>query len=711
MDQPIKSPLDKIKTCILERQSFVLQGGAGSGKTETLKRSIQYCSEELPDYKIVCITHTNKAVAEIIDRVGTDYEVSTIHSFLNTLVKPYKRNLLTVLPELFCIPNFKRIDLESYKNNVKEQNKKEHVRYKEFHELLAKRRFIVLSEETEKVIGKPKYDKDPETYNAKLNAEIDEINTAIRNSLGKRNHRDVKYNETPSDSFKNATFGHSGLLKITSLLFSNYPKLGRIVRDKYDCIFIDEYQDTNEDIIRSLIYNTPDERSITIGLFGDSEQAIYEEGIGSAKAIIDDGQLKLIEKEDNFRCSPQVINISNMFRTDGLKQEVALKDSEKEKDREGAVKLIYALRPAKPVKPPKPKAPNKKSSNEEKQQYETEIEKQQEAYKLELDNYKADIYKKIETLTSHAQKEVGNHILLKLPNKYVARDAGFGTLYCLFDDRYISPRDEIKRHLNRLQFGQLCKILKLFKSSAENKKSLNKLILLLKEQGFIIRTRNDKKSIYDKLNNLLNPNKAAYEVMMDAMNDKIISISEPHQAYLQRKNSEIIRISKEKNLQAFKALIENGHNTKLKMQKNISKFEEFNISKEIIEDEFDERIRDIKIEKFYTKLFSKDLIFDEILSFFKYEEDDSDFMTMHKTKGTGIENVIVVLDEFNWNIYDFSSCFEEKNENPSRQALSRKLLYVACSRAKKTLICVRLANEHEVDNLKLYFENWEEIKL
>ncbi|VAW86731.1 hypothetical protein MNBD_GAMMA18-947 [hydrothermal vent metagenome] len=54
------------------------------------------------------------------------------------------------------------------------------------------------------------------------------------------------------------------------------------------------------------------------------------------------------------------------------------------------------------------------------------------------------------------------------------------------------------------------------------------------------------------------------------------------------------------------------------------------------------------IENFYRKLFGVDLNFTEILAFYRYEDNDSNFMTMHKTKGTGIESVLVVLDEFNW---------------------------------------------------------------
>ena len=111
MDQPIMFPIDKIKRCIDRKESFVLQGGAGSGKTETLKQTVQYVAEHHPEKKIVCITHTNKAVDEIISRVVSEHEMSTIHSFLNRLVKPYQRNLQKLLPELFHVPRFERLHL------------------------------------------------------------------------------------------------------------------------------------------------------------------------------------------------------------------------------------------------------------------------------------------------------------------------------------------------------------------------------------------------------------------------------------------------------------------------------------------------------------------------------------------------------------------------------------------------------------------------
>lgn len=709
MDQPVISPLDQIKDCIEKCQSFVLQGGAGSGKTETLKRTVQFCADKYPKKQIVCITHTNKAVEEIVDRVGSGYEISTIHSFLNKLIKPYKKNILKVMPELFCLPLFERIDLSVYERDEKAQKAGEHKRFKKLHENLSNRRFTVLSEDTEKVVGKRDYDKDPEAYNLELNTKIKELNSIITNCLEEHHHSDVLYNETPFNSFRNVTFGHDGLIQITSLLFRKYPNLGKIVRDKFDCIFIDEYQDTDEQIISNLIYDTPDERMITIGLFGDSEQAIYDDGIGSAKKIIDDGMLRLIEKKDNFRCSPQVIKLSNKFRSDGLDQKVALKEIdgkfEDEVSRDGSAQLIYAF---KPDKPKKPKAPKKNSSDAEKEKYLSLIvsyESEEKAYKKEYD-------RRLEVLITHAQKEIGGHVLLKLPNKSVAKDANFGSLYNLFDDRFRDTRDEIKKHLDRLQFGQLFEIIKLFETSNEDKRAFNRLISKLKKQGFVIRTRKDKKYLHTELVNILNSDKSAYEVMKHAIQAELISISETHKSYLQRKKNELRRISCEKYLMAFKNLNEKGCNTELQMLDYIDKNEIPDISSDIIKEQFNERMQDIKIERFYKGLFGAGLKFNEILAFYNYEDDDSNFMTMHKTKGTGIENVIVVLDEFNWTKYDFASCFEKENTNPARQAISRKLIYVACSRTKKNLICIRLANDAvEVERMKKYFQVCNEVTI
>ena len=94
-------PLKKIQECIVSKKSFVFQGGAGCGKTETLKQTLQILSKDYPKKRIACITHTNFAVNEIIDRVGEGYNISTIHSFLGSLIKNYTK----VIHEVIVVVN------------------------------------------------------------------------------------------------------------------------------------------------------------------------------------------------------------------------------------------------------------------------------------------------------------------------------------------------------------------------------------------------------------------------------------------------------------------------------------------------------------------------------------------------------------------------------------------------------------------------------
>ena len=350
MDSQKLNPVDRIAELVSGGENFVLQGGAGSGKTESLKRVVQKVLKANPSLRIACITHTNKAADEISDRVSGDIKVSTIHSFLGEIISPFKKNIQQVFPKLFELPDFVALGDEHYDGDEKVRKKGEHDRFKKAHGQLENRRRTVLSEETPKVTGKRDYDKEPDTYNVQLNELIGEVNKVIREKLKARQPNEFFYNDTAFDNFNDPSYGHDGLIALACHIFEGFPLLGRIVSDQYDCILIDEYQDTSAVVVRVLLRCLPEESKTIIGLFGDSEQAIYSDGIGSAQSHIGAKELILVEKEDNYRCSPQVIDFSNQFRTDGLKQDVALKSLddgtlETLESRQGSVKLLYGLAP------------------------------------------------------------------------------------------------------------------------------------------------------------------------------------------------------------------------------------------------------------------------------------------------------------------------------------------------------------------------------
>lgn len=100
--------LAAIRTCLNERKSFLLEAGAGAGKTYSLVYALKYLVEKhgqkfiRQHQKIACISYTNVASDEIKTRTGEHPAIlsSTIHSFCWALIKdfqPFLRENLTTL--------------------------------------------------------------------------------------------------------------------------------------------------------------------------------------------------------------------------------------------------------------------------------------------------------------------------------------------------------------------------------------------------------------------------------------------------------------------------------------------------------------------------------------------------------------------------------------------------------------------------------------
>ncbi|MFU2016171.1 UvrD-helicase domain-containing protein [Peribacillus butanolivorans] len=103
-----KEALDSVYACIAERKSFVLEAGAGAGKTYSLIHALKYLvktqGDELlrRDQKIACITYTNVARDEIESRTDRHPVIysATIHSFCWSLIKDFQPRLREILPRI-----------------------------------------------------------------------------------------------------------------------------------------------------------------------------------------------------------------------------------------------------------------------------------------------------------------------------------------------------------------------------------------------------------------------------------------------------------------------------------------------------------------------------------------------------------------------------------------------------------------------------------
>jgi len=118
-------------------------------------------------------------------------------------------------------------------------------------------------------------------------------------------------------------------------------------------------------------------------------------------------------------------------------------------------------------------------------------------------------------------------------------------------------------------------------------------------------------------------------------------------------------------------------------------------------------IKDDKLENYILKnryVFDRiaKVKFTECQAWYKYREGKTPFSTQHKTKGSEYENVLVVLDDGDWNKYSFEYVFDEEGQRqklidgkfktkskldsfPRKLERSKKIFYVCCTRTKENL--------------------------
>lgn len=140
---------------------------------------------------------------------------------------------------------------------------------------------------------------------------------------------------------------HDEVIVLANKMFKKYEKLCNIINWRYDFILVDEYQDTFSPVIEILLdsLNKYNRKSI-IGFFGDSMQAIYNNG--GEKSIVkyvNEGKVIEVRKEQNRRNPQVVIDLSNRIRTDGLKQkpsdDINAPNMQNGKVKQGSIKFIY----------------------------------------------------------------------------------------------------------------------------------------------------------------------------------------------------------------------------------------------------------------------------------------------------------------------------------------------------------------------------------
>lgn len=135
----------------------------------------------------------------------------------------------------------------------------------------------------------------------------------------------VKYDpRLNTDRLSKMLISHDTLLEYSYLLISRNERLKQIICDKYPAVFVDEFQDTNPMVVKTISsihhHALKIGHSFLVGYYGDIRQNIYDRGVGAKIFQLHKG-LTPIQKEFNRRSSPKIIGVANLIRNDGLIQQ------------------------------------------------------------------------------------------------------------------------------------------------------------------------------------------------------------------------------------------------------------------------------------------------------------------------------------------------------------------------------------------------------
>ncbi|GMQ92802.1 MAG: ATP-dependent helicase [Acidimicrobiia bacterium] len=270
--------------------------GAGSGKTRTLASRVAHLIDRgVPAERILLLTFTRRASAEMLKRASASIEDrnsgrvwgGTFHSIANRLLRQYGRAV--GLDDGFTVID--RADTESLFGILRTENG--------FGK--AKARF-------------PRKETIASIYSRIVNAQTSLSETLEERFPWCRDHPEelktlfIGYTERKRDH--NVIDYDDLLLYWQALLASD---AGDVVRELFDHVLVDEYQDTNlvqADILRSLCGSAGN-----LTVVGDDAQSIYSFRAARVENILgfpdEYDDVTVVTLEQNYRSTPQILSSSN----------------------------------------------------------------------------------------------------------------------------------------------------------------------------------------------------------------------------------------------------------------------------------------------------------------------------------------------------------------------------------------------------------------
>lgn len=481
---------------------------------------------------------------------------------------------------------------------------------------------------------------------------------------------------------------HDELLVIAEYLFENYEKLCDVIKDKFNFILIDEYQDTSELVIRIFLdhFRKGSKKNI-IGFFGDAMQSIYEDGIGDLNKYKENEGNYLVQevkKLENRRSPINVIKLANKVRNDGLEQ-------------------LPQLEKTNPIPP---------NMNEDGTIKEGEIR-----FLYSAENNLDKVRKFLEWDFNERDKD-GNLKCkeLNLTHNLIAKESQFGSLMDIYNndqilvykylvDVFLKNNPQIQIDENDT-FGDAIKKSGRVPNDGKMSDFINANIDLFNEAKSY--KFNSFRKIYLNSDILTDDKKQNEKDLIkkgtkrDNLLKHLFKIQNCIRLYNEKRYNEFLKITDYKiNSIEDKKILQNHIEA-------LSKTDEKTIGDVI------EKANEYKLvyadDKLYEFIQNKQYVYNriskvkyyEFINLYNYLESFTPFSTQHKTKGREFEKVLVILDRGGWNNYNFEYVFDDgtvyqslvdgkaktksKLSNyPKIKERTSKIFYVCCTRSKEKL--------------------------
>ncbi len=267
----------------------LVMAGAGSGKTKVLTtRIINLIEEGINDYNILAITFTNKAAAEMRDRVRNMY--GDVRSFIGTFHSLGLRIIRENYELCGLFNNFNIIDSDDVLSIIKKIMKNNNIDPKKFSPYAIRNKISFIKNE---LLSDAELDKF-------FNTEFDKM---VKNIYFKYQSILVESNVVDFDD----------LLAKPVVLFREHKDILEKYQERYKYILVDEYQDTNpvQYKLTKLLAN----KYKNIFVVGDMNQSIYGFRQADYKNIVnfekDYKDCKVIKLEENYRSTNNILNAAN----------------------------------------------------------------------------------------------------------------------------------------------------------------------------------------------------------------------------------------------------------------------------------------------------------------------------------------------------------------------------------------------------------------